>query len=213
MGPQQIAGSLASLALGEEVILASELKEITLSKKILEQYVGTYRLMPDFNLTITVEGDQLMSQGSGQGKLPLFASSETQFFNKMANARIDFIKDNKGRVDSLTLHQHGNDINGPRISDTVEVRKEIQLPTEILEQYVGDYELRPGVDVMITLEGEQLFTQIKGQPKFPLFAESENEFFLKVVDSQHEYIKDDKGAVTHVIIRQGPIEIEAPRKH
>jgi CubicO group peptidase (beta-lactamase class C family) len=212
IGPQQIAGSLASLAHGEEVILASELKEITLPREILEQYVGTYRLMPNFNLMITVEDDQLMSQASGQGKLPLFASSETEFFNKMVNARIDFIKDNKGKVNSLTLHQHGNDINGPRISDTVEVRKEIQLSPEDLQQYVGIYELQPGVDVMITLEGEQLFTQIEDQPKFPLFAESENEFFLKVVDSQHEYIKDDKGVVTHVIIRQGPMEIEAPRR-
>jgi hypothetical protein len=116
------------------------------------------------------------------------------------------------RRHSLTLHQNGNDINGPRISSTVAERKEISLSPNILEQYVGTYEIRPGVNVIITMEGNQLFTQVTGQEKIPLFAESETKFFLKIVDSQHEYLKNDKGVVTHVIIRQGPNEIKAPRK-
>jgi CubicO group peptidase (beta-lactamase class C family) len=209
---QEIADLLAALAHGEQIVLPTERKEITLSTKILEQYVGTYQLAPTFNLMVTVDGGQLMVQGSGQGKVPVFASSETQFFAKVVNAQIDFNKDDKGIVTSLILHQNGKDINGARISNTVAERKDISLSPEILKQYVGTYEIQPGVDVMITLEGNQLFTQVEGQQKFPLFAESENKFFLKVVDSQHEYIKNDKGVVTHVIIHQGPNEIKAPRK-
>jgi CubicO group peptidase (beta-lactamase class C family) len=210
--PQEIAGLLADIARGEQVVLQTERKEISLSTKILEQYVGTYQLAPTFNLMVTVDGGQLMVQGSGQSKVPAFASSETQFFAKVVNAQIDFNKDAKGAVTSLTLHQNGNDINGLRISDKVLERKEISLSPKILEQYVGTYEIQPGVNMMITLEGDQLFTQVTGQQKFPLFAESETKFFLKIVDSQHEYIKNSEGVVTHVIIRQGPNEIKAPRK-
>jgi len=91
-------------------------------------------------------------------------------------------------------------------------RKVITLSPETLGQYVGTYELQPGVHVMITREGNQLFTQITGQQRLPLFAESETKFFLKVVDATHEYIKDDKGVVTHVILRQSGNETKVRRK-
>jgi hypothetical protein len=187
-------------------------KEIALSPEVLAKYVGTYELAPKFNIMIALDGGQLMAQASGQGKLPLYASSETQFFYKVVDAQIDFNKDAAGKVVSLTLHQNNNDIKGLRISDKVAERKEISVSPEILAKYVGVYELQPGADVTITLEGGQLFGQITGQQKFPLFAESETVFFLKVADAQNEFIKDDKGAVTHLIIRQGPNEVKAPRK-
>ncbi len=115
--PQEIANLLASVARNEKVVLPSERKEISLSTEVLEQYVGVYQLSPAFTLTVTVDAGQLMVQGSGQGKVPVFASAETQFFAKAVNAQIDFNKDDKGKVTSLTLHQNGNDINGPRIGE------------------------------------------------------------------------------------------------
>jgi hypothetical protein len=45
--------------------------------------------------------------------------------------------------------------------------------------------------------------QATNQPKFPLFAESETMFFLKLVDAQVEFFKDDKGNVTHLVLHQG----------
>jgi hypothetical protein len=46
-------------------------------------------------------------------------------------------------------------------------------------------------------------TQLTGQPKFELFPESETKFFLKVVDAQITFVKDDKGVITHAIVHQG----------
>jgi CubicO group peptidase (beta-lactamase class C family) len=209
---QDIAGVLTSLAHDEKIVLPSEIKAAVVSTKILEQYVGTYQLAPKFNMMITVEDGQLMAQASGQGKLPLSASSETQFFSKQASAQIEFVKDDKGMVANLILRQRGNETKAPRISDKVAVRKEIKVSPDVLARYVGAYELQPGYDVTITLEGGQLFTQITGQGKLPMFAESETKFFLKVVDAENEFIKDDKGVVTSVIIRQGPTEMRARRK-
>jgi CubicO group peptidase (beta-lactamase class C family) len=209
---QEIAGILAAIAQGEKIVLPSEIKAAVLPLKILEQYIGTYQLAPKFNMMITVEDGQLVAQASGQGKLPLSASSETQFFSKQANAQIEFIKDEKGAPSALVLRQRGNEIKAPRISDKVAARKEITVSPDILARYVGVYELQPGYDVTITLEGSQLFTQITGQAKLPMFAESESKFFLKIVDAENEFIKDDKGAVTQVVIRQGPSEMRARRK-
>jgi len=193
------------------VELPSERKEIALAPKILEQYVGTYELTPKMNMMVTLEGGQLITQVSGQGKVPLFAISETKFFPKVVDAEIEFGKDDKGAA-YLVLHQGGRDTKAPRTSDTVVERKEIAVSPQTLAQYAGTYELRPGFDLVIMLEGDQLVSQATRQGKVPLFAESETKFFPKVMDAEIEFLKDDKGAVTHLVLHQGPAEIKAPRK-
>ena len=56
---------------------------------------------------------------------------------------------------------------------------------------------------MVGREGDQLMLQATGQPKFELFAESETEFFLKVVDAQITFVKSTSGDVTELIVHQG----------
>lgn len=210
--PQGIATRLAAIAHGEKVELASERKEITVAPKVLEQYVGVYELAPKIDMTITLEGGQLMTQVSGQGKIPLFAESETKFFPKVVDAEIEFGKDDKGAVTYLVLHQGGRDMKAPRTSDKVVERKEITISPKILAQYTGTYEMHPGFDLVITLEGGQLVSQATGQDKMPLFAESETKFFPKAIDAEIEFFKDDKGAVTYLVLHQGAAEVKAPRK-
>ena len=210
--PDAIVTRLAALAHGEKVELPSERKEITVAAKILEQYVGTYELAPKINMMVTLEGGQLITQASGQGKVPLFAMSETKFFPKVVDAEIEFGRDDKGAVNYLVLHQGGRDMKAPRVSDKVAERKEVVVSPKILALYTGTYELRPGFELVITLEGGQLVSQATGEGKIPLFAESETKFFPKVMDAEIEFLKDDKGAVTHLMLHQGPTEIKAPRK-
>ncbi len=64
----------------------------------------------------------------------------------------------------------------------------------------------------MTLEGDQLITQITGQPKVPIFAESEMKFFPKVVDAEIEFFKNENGQVTHLVLRQGGHDIKALKK-
>jgi CubicO group peptidase (beta-lactamase class C family) len=82
-------------------------------------------------------------------------------------------------------------------------RKEVRVARDVLMRYVGTYAITPTIKNVITLEDGQLMTQLGNQPKFPLFAESETTFFLKVVDAQVEFSKDDKGAFTILTIHQG----------
>ncbi len=91
-------------------------------------------------------------------------------------------------------------------------RKAITVPAGILEKYVGTYEIAPTFSIAITLEGGQLMAQATNQPKFPLFAESETMFFLKVVDAQVEFFKDDKGNVTHLVLHQGGHDATGTKK-
>ncbi len=63
------------------------------------------------------------------------------------------------------------------------LRKTAAVLVAALDDYAGYYELAPGVVIHVTRNGEQLFAQITGQDKFPVFAESPTKFFYKVVDA------------------------------
>ncbi|HVG15926.1 MAG TPA: DUF3471 domain-containing protein, partial [Chitinophagaceae bacterium] len=81
-------------------------------------------------------------------------------------------------------------------------RKEVKLDVKTLEQYVGDYQLAPNFIITISVEKDALVAQATGQPKFDLFAEKEDRFFLKVVDAQVEFVKDDSGKVSELVLYQ-----------
>ena len=100
---------------------------------------------------------------------------------------------------------------GGKVTLTSE-RKEITLKPEDLSGLVGTYALAPGADLAITLEGNQLWTQLTSQPKFPIFAESPTSFFLKVVDAQLEFAKDGSGKATQVTLHQNGQNTVAKRK-
>lgn len=110
--PGEIAPKMAALAHGETVVLPTERREIAVPAKILAQYVGSYELAPDFVMVVTLEGDQLMTQATGQPKIPIFAESETTFFLKVVDAQLEFFKSEKGQVTHLVLHQGGREIKG-----------------------------------------------------------------------------------------------------
>ena len=186
--------------------------EITVAPQVLDRYLGVYELAPTFKITVTREGSQLMVQASGQPKLPVFASSETKFFYKVVDARIEFFKDGTGAVTHLVLYQNNQEMKAPRTNEKIAERKEIAVSPAVMAQYMGAYELKPGFDLTITQEGDQLFAQATGQGKAQLFAESATKFFYRVTDAQIEFFKDDKGAVTHLVLHQGPAEIKALKK-
>jgi hypothetical protein len=112
--PGEIANKLGAVALGEKVVLQGERKEVTVAPKILAEYAGTYEMTPAFQLVMTVEGDKLMTQATNQPKLQLFAESESKFFLKVVDAQIDFVRNDKGEVTNLVLHQGGQDMKAVR---------------------------------------------------------------------------------------------------
>jgi len=212
--PGSIAAKLATVAYGGAV-QTTEHKEIELPKEKLEKYVGTYEISPGVNVWIRLQDDHLTAQLAGQPQLRIFAESETKFFLKVVEAQVDFVNDASGTATALVLHQNGNDVNAGRKSkDIVGVPQhaEIAVPVATLSKYIGTYQLRPNIDLTVTLDGDRLTAQLSGQPKFPIFAESATLFFYKVVEATLEFQTDTAGAATGVRLRQGAINELLPRK-
>jgi len=79
---------------------------------------------------------------------------------------------------------------------------EITLSPDVLDRYVGEYELAPQFHIIVTRDGNALYGQPTGQDKVQLFPEKEDEFFLKVVDAQIVFTKDSSGKVTGMVLKQ-----------
>lgn len=87
---------------------------VQVDPKVLAEYVGTYQLAPNFNLVVTLENGQLMTQATGQPKFAIYAETETRFFPLDFPAALEFVKGDSGAVNALVLHQGGRDMKAPR---------------------------------------------------------------------------------------------------
>jgi hypothetical protein len=63
---------------------------------------------------VTLENGQLMTQATGQQKVPVYAETETKFFLKVVQANIEFQLDAEGTVTGLVLNQNGRAIPAPK---------------------------------------------------------------------------------------------------
>ncbi len=87
----------------------------------------------------------------------------------------------------------------------------ITVDENILKSYVGRYDYTQGAVLLVTLEGKQLQAQLTGQPKFPIFPSSKDEFYWKLVDARVKFVTDEKGNITNAIHFQNGTQFEAIR--
>ncbi|HEX5313928.1 MAG TPA: serine hydrolase [Gammaproteobacteria bacterium] len=88
---------------------------VTLPAATLREYAGQYRLAPGAVFDVTLAGDQLSVQLSGQPAFPVYASAKDKFFYTVVDARIEFVRDGEGNVVALVLHQNGQARRAPRV--------------------------------------------------------------------------------------------------
>lgn len=96
---------------------ADLIEEIIVDETILETYVGKYELAPNFILTVSRDGTQLKTQATGQPEFPIFPKSENVFYLKVVEAQLTFNKNEEGVIESVTLHQGGQEIPGKKLPE------------------------------------------------------------------------------------------------
>lgn len=187
----------------EQALMGGKLLSAASLKKMTTPFKSDYA----FGLGVhTANGRTMISHGGGiEGFNTSLAYYPEDKLTVVVLANL-----NGGAADALT-GQLASVVHGENVVLASE-RQEAPIPVEMMAKYVGTYEVAPGFAVVMTLEGNQLMTQGTGQPKVPMFAESEQKFFLKVVDAEVEFFKNDKGEVTHCVIYQGGQQIKATKK-
>jgi serine-type D-Ala-D-Ala carboxypeptidase/endopeptidase len=87
---------------------------LVLSAEELNAYAGEYPLMPNFALTVRVDGSTLTAQATGQGAFPLAPTAKDVFEAPDFGIVIRFQRDAAGKVVALKLDQGGHTLDGQR---------------------------------------------------------------------------------------------------
>jgi CubicO group peptidase (beta-lactamase class C family) len=145
-------------------------------------------------LTRTTDGRRILWHNGGTGGFRTFLG-----FDPDAQVGVVVLTNSAHSADDIGFH-----LIDPRLPLTAApvVRREIELPVETLERYIGVYELAPTFAIAVTVEDGALFMQATGQERIPAFAESETEFFLRIVDAQVTFLVDAAGNATGLILHQ-----------
>jgi hypothetical protein len=90
-------------------------------------------------------------------------------------------------------------------------RTAVPLTEAQLAPYVGRYQLTPAAVITVTREGTQLYAQLTGQQRVPIYAERDGRFFFRVVDAVLDFERDGEGDVVAVVLHQNGQDARAPR--
>jgi CubicO group peptidase (beta-lactamase class C family) len=206
--PGALAHLLTEIYLGE-TLPPRPITEVnqSISLKALDAIVGRYDYQTGI-LTVTRDGNRVYAQLGSQPQCEIFPKSETSFFWKVADAQVTFVKDKNGKVVKAIHHQSGAIINAPRLADL----KETKLIGADADLILGKYAYGQGTSILtVSRNGDHVFAQLTGQPKFEIFPKSPTEFFWKVVDAQITFVKDSAGKVSKAIHHQGGQVFEVPK--
>jgi CubicO group peptidase (beta-lactamase class C family) len=98
---ETISTNLAAIVFNEEYKLPKNRVAIDIEPKIYDQYVGKYKRNDGFVISIIKENNRLFVKPDGQKNHQIFPESETEFFDKLIDVQIIFIKNKSEKVDKL----------------------------------------------------------------------------------------------------------------
>lgn len=82
-------------------------------------------------------------------------------------------------------------------------REEVAVDANVLDGYVGFYQLSEHAVFTVTRDGNHLVTRLTGQGNVPFYAESKTKFFAKAVDAQISFVPGANGQAGSLILHQG----------
>ncbi|MCW3119857.1 MAG: serine hydrolase [Chitinophagaceae bacterium] len=204
--PEVITSRLAALAAGKPI----EYKEISMGSADLLQYAGLYENERGQQRIISVSDNKLFMQ-LGRGPRTQIKPYQIDNFFVDPVLTLGFSRNKTRDIESFTTQSlRGND-QWTRSTKPIPPQDGIEVAENILEKYVGTYQMTPQSGFAITKENKKLFIQPSGQAKLEMFAETETKFFLKVNDAEFEFVKDESGKVWKANLSQGGQKREAKK--
>ncbi|HTB10008.1 MAG TPA: serine hydrolase [Bryobacteraceae bacterium] len=129
-------------------------------------------------------------------------------YNSGDGAAIMTNSDNGGQLASEILRTIAHEYGWPDFQPSE--RMVTKADPKLFDGYVGGYGLGNAV-ITVTREGDQMYAQLTGQPKFEIFPKAEHEFFLKVVDAQLTFAVGSDGKATQLTLHQNGMNQTALR--
>lgn len=122
--------------------------------------------------------------------------------------------DNENAIENYKKSLELNPANEDAISvlkelgiNTYDLVKKVIIEENILQSYIGKYELTPGFVITVYKDGSQMKAQATGQGEFEIYPRSENVFYLKVVEAEVTFNINEDGKVVSMTLLQGGQEM------
>ncbi|GAA4359855.1 serine hydrolase domain-containing protein [Kangiella marina] len=183
---RQLYETMLDAYFGQDVVVPEFGQAVELKQSVMLPLAGDYKSETHpLDITISVVGNTLYGQATGQGGFPLTALDENTFEFAKAGIEIRFDRENAqfeikqgGRAD---IFIKVDDEGGQSVETLV-------VPVETLQQYVGLYQSDDfPLDIEVMLKGESLYAQATGQSAFPLTPISKKKFAFKLADIVIEF--------------------------
>ncbi len=116
-----VAQGLAAIAYGEPYDMPGRLpaaEVVDIDPAILQKYAGSYQVSADMAFTITAEAGHLFAEVPNLPKFEIFPTSETDFFAKIADIKLQFEVGADGSVTELVIHEGGQEIHAAKVKGT-----------------------------------------------------------------------------------------------
>jgi len=153
------------------------------------------------------EGREIFWHNGGTGGYRCFMGFDPK--SRVGVVVLSNMSTNTG-VDDIGMHLLDSSAPLTKFSPLT-THQEITLDPRIFDRYTGVYQFTPAITLTFTREGAHMFTQLTGQPKLEIFAESEKDFFLKVVDAQITFETGEGGRGIAAILHQNGRDQRAAR--
>lgn len=205
--PGQIERQVATWLVWQEMKPAERPTTMALPEAMLDEYVGEYDYQSAV-LRVRRDGSHLLAKLTGQPEYEIYPVSDSEFVWHVVEAKVKFVKDEHGRVVHAVHHQNGGTFEAPRMQE----RKEVELPSEKLDEYVGRYNYGLRIMVLkVTREEGRLMAQMTAQPKLEIVPKGDDQFFWRDVNAEVKFQRDESGKVIKAIHQQAGRTTEAPR--
>jgi CubicO group peptidase (beta-lactamase class C family) len=172
----------------------------------VSQYEGRYDFGQGIIMIVTSENNNLFAQLTNQPKFPIFPSAPGEYFWRVVDAKVKFIKNENGEVTHGDFSQGGANLKVMKLKDEIIV----EISPSILDYYIGKYDL--GNDqVTISKENNRLYAQTNTSPRFEVKALSEKEFTISELNARITFIRDGDQKAGKFILDMGGQKKDVPR--
>lgn len=214
-GHQEVVDALQRAGAAEMVDLAE------VDAETLDRYVGTYEVVPGFEIVVRRQGKQLLAQLTGQAEYKIYAKSPTEFFYTVVEATIEFVMNEAGECDELIIHQHGRNFPSRRMKSETATQpvEPAAITPEALEAFAGAYQAESGDRFNVEVIEGKLTVGPPGRKPFSLAPIEPNKFQIAMAPSVVlTFVRQGGRVVGYSVVQGGEtmfrhrVDAEAPGK-
>lgn len=156
----------------------------------------------------SISDDEIVWHGGATGGFNTFAG-----FSRKTNRAIIILNNSRQQMADLAMYYFN-----PTPKELMPIKQAMAVSKELLQTYVGRYQIAPDSTFDIQLSGSQLILRdnkfifnYTGQPFIELYPESKDRFFSRVSNASVDFFKKETGEVNRMILSLNGQTVSAKR--